>query len=269
MNEQPVSVNWNVPGIHCGQCVKTIERHLSQLDGVATVQADVATRTVNITYQADQLDEADLRQKLKAIGFPPGQKPERDTDTPATPQLAGVLLLTAGVVVLGLMGYLGYVFYPRFGLSGSDALSLGLLAVGAGVASFFSPCSFPLLVTLLARDEAATSARQGGPVVRFAGALALGAVAFFGLSGLVLALGGQTLAASVTFTSVAGRILRGVVGFLLIALGGMQLGVLPFDLSRVARAVRPLLKLQARQRRRAPLAGYAIFGFAYPVAGFG
>jgi hypothetical protein len=49
-------------------------------------------------------------------------------------------------------GYVGYVLYPRFDLPAATGASLLALAAAAGIASFFSPCSFPLAVTLLARD---------------------------------------------------------------------------------------------------------------------
>ena len=56
------------------------------------------------------------------------------------------LALTAGVVVVGLVGYLGFVVYPGLDLSAGVGVGLIALAAAAGIASFFSPCSFPLLV---------------------------------------------------------------------------------------------------------------------------
>jgi hypothetical protein len=56
------------------------------------------------------------------------------------------LALTAGVVVVGLVGYLGFVVYPGLDLAAGVGVGLIALAAAAGIASFFSPCSFPLLV---------------------------------------------------------------------------------------------------------------------------
>ncbi len=183
-------------------------------------------------------------------------------------------LLTLGVIILAIAGYAGYVLYPRFGLPAVQGASLLLLAVAAGIGSFFSPCSFPLLVTLLARhssDEAPASDRY--PLVKralsFAIALSLGASGFLILSGIVLALAGEALFAGVTFTSTPGRIIRMTVGTVLIILGLIQLRKLPFNLDAVARLVTPLMQLQARQRRKNPLIGFTLLGFAYPLAGFG
>ncbi|MDT8305317.1 MAG: hypothetical protein RRC07_05225, partial [Anaerolineae bacterium] len=59
--------------------------------------------------------------------------------------------LVIAVLLLALAGYAGYVLYPRFALPAASGAGLLLLAAAAGLASFFSPCSFPLLATLLAR----------------------------------------------------------------------------------------------------------------------
>src|SRR5690606_38215123 len=48
-------------------------------------------------------------------------------------------LLVAGLLLLALAGYGGYVLYPRFDLPVVTGAGLLFLAVGAGLASFFSP----------------------------------------------------------------------------------------------------------------------------------
>jgi len=108
----------------------------------------------------------------------------------------------ARLVIAALIGYAGYALYPRFSLPAMEGLSLLLLAVAGGVASFFSPCSFSLIVALLGREARGRDADL--PVARgliFAAALAVGASAFLLLSGAVLALGGSALFAGVTFPS--------------------------------------------------------------------
>jgi cytochrome c-type biogenesis protein len=173
------------------------------------------------------------------------------------------------MVVAGA-GYVGYVVYPRFDLPAADGLGLLGLAATAGVASFFSPCSFPLLVTLLARQalDDEEEGRSARPAV-FGGSLALGAAVFMLLAGLVIALGGEALFAGVTFTSTAGITIRVVVGVLLVSLGLIQLGVIPVSMHAVSRVAQPLLRSQARMRRERPVAGFAVFGFSYVLAGFG
>lgn len=175
-------------------------------------------------------------------------------------------LLVAG---LGVAGYVGYVVYPRFDLPAVAGVGLLVLSVGAGIASFFSPCSFPLLVTLLARQVDSVGCGVGRSLP-FAAALTAGASVFFLMVGLVVGLGGGPLFEGVTFTSAAGRITRVVVGALLVLMGLFQLNLLPSpDFHAVSRLAEPLSRFQARQRRRRPALGFAAFGLAYPLAGFG
>lgn len=177
-------------------------------------------------------------------------------------------VLVAALVVVAVAGYAGYVLYPRFDLPAAQGLGLLGLAAAAGIASFFSPCSFPLLVTLLGRQ--ATRETKGGPrPALFGGALALGAAVFMLLAGVVIALGGQALFAGVTFTSPAGIAIRSVVGVLLIFLGLIQSGILPGSMHAVSEWAQPLTSWQARLRRTRPVAGFAVFGFGYVLAGFG
>ncbi|CAN5667675.1 hypothetical protein BH24ACT21_BH24ACT21_17940 [soil metagenome] len=182
-------------------------------------------------------------------------------------------VLALFVAGLGLAGYAGYVIYPRFDLPAAAGIGLLVLSIGAGMASFFSPCSFPLLVTLLARqagsqrEAAGQEARSSLP---FAAALAAGASVFFLIAGIIVAFGGGALFEDVTFTSAAGRIIRVVVGGLLVVLGLFQLNLIPSpDFRAVSRLAEPLSKFQARQRRQRPVFGFAVFGLGYPLAGFG
>ena len=189
------------------------------------------------------------------------------------PGLSGYLALALGAVLLALAGYVGYVVYPRFHLPAGSGAGLLLLAAGAGVASFFSPCSFPLLVTMLARPlgerAAAEQRRPLKDALSFASALSVGAATFLIVIGSVIAVIGGGLFAGVTFTSTAGRVVRFVVGLLLIGLGLIQLGRLPVNLRQFEPALRGYLRRQAQVRRERPLLGIALFGFGYLLAGFG
>lgn len=180
-------------------------------------------------------------------------------------------LLTVAVVVAATAGYVGYVVYPRFDLPAAVGAGLLGLAAAAGFAAFFSPCSFPLLATLLARSagEDRPLGQRLPRAVGFAAALALGAATFVVVVGVLFALGGRGLAGAVTFTSTTGRVLRIVVGVLLVVLGTIQADKLPISFRRFEPAVHGALTRQARLRRRHPVTGTAVFGFGYLAAGFG
>src|SRR6266511_425525 len=98
---------------------------------------------------------------------------------------------------------------PQFHLPSVTGAALLALAAGAGVAAFFSPCSFLLLLTLLARG--ASSGGRRGRTRRlglFAAAFSAGIVGFLAALGLLVALGGRGLASSVTFVSPTGITIR-------------------------------------------------------------
>lgn len=280
-----VRVTFSVPTIDCERCARSIRTGLFQVPGVQQVEVDVPNQRVAVAYDPDQTTAAAVREHLEQIGFGPGNGGEERQEPLAAPPEARAAprpgdravwyaLLAAGVALLALAGYVGYVLYPRFGLPAVEGAGLLLLATGAGIASFFSPCSFPLLVTLLARPpgverQAAAGRVTIGKELAFASALALGAAAFLLLTGLVIALGGEALLAGVTFDSPVGRLIRAIVGPLLILLGLMQLGVLPFSLHGVEHLALPLMRAQARYRRATPMLGFGLLGFGYVLAGFG
>lgn len=195
------------------------------------------------------------------------RSPERQARAGLAARYGG---LTALVALVALAGYTGYALFPRFDLPGVQGAGLIGLAAAAGVASFFSPCSFPLLVALLARPPSRGGARGGMRPLAFGAALALGAATFMILVGLGISLGGDALFAGVTFGSPAAITLRATAGSLLILLGLVQAGVLPMSFYGAVKGVtRPLARAQARLRQRRPVAGYALFGFGYVLTGFG
>ncbi len=176
-------------------------------------------------------------------------------------------LLTTATVAISVIGYLGYVLYPRFDLPAVTGGSLFLLAAAAGIASFFSPCSFPLAVTLLARE--ARGRESAVSLTRLTLWLGFGSLTFLILAGLMIAAGAGAFFKQVTFTSTAGITIRAVVGALLILFGLMQLNVLPVSFYRIEEAARPLLARQAKLRRTQPRLAFGLFGFGYLLAGFG
>ena len=180
------------------------------------------------------------------------------------------ILFAAGVLVLAMAGYAGYVLYPRFDLPAASGTGLLVLATAAGMASFFSPCSFPLLVTLLTRS---IDAQESGSALRsalqFGVSLALGASAFLLITGVGIALGAEAFFEEVTFTSSSGRILRIVVGTLLLILGLVQIGVFSFPFGKIAELGHVLQKQQARLHREHPTLAFGLLGFGYILAGFG
>lgn len=179
------------------------------------------------------------------------------------------LLLALLVVVVAVGGYVGYVLYPRFDLPAAQGMGLLGLAAAAGIAAFFSPCSFPLLLTLLTGRTITGDPANPPRPVRFGAALALGAAVFMTAVGVVIAAGGQALFANVTFTSTSGIIIRTIAGLVLVVFGLSQAEVLNLSMHRISRSVQPRFGGGTGPGRQSPTRRMAVFGFGYVLAGFG
>jgi cytochrome c biogenesis protein CcdA len=176
------------------------------------------------------------------------------------------LILIGVVLLLAFTGYAAFALYPRFALPTSAGSGLLLLAIMAGLASLFSPCSFPLLITLLAR-EASTQSRRS--LFRIALAFTMGVMLFLIMTGTILALGAGQLISKFTFTSTAGRFLRLVVGFILIGFGLWQIRGRSLNFVWLTRLLQPLWRTQSKLQRQKTTWSFGLYGFGYILAGFG
>ena len=190
-----------------------------------------------------------------------------------TPRSAAYAALVIGTLGIALIGYLGYVVYPRFDLPPGRGALLLALAAGAGVASFFSPCSFALLVTMLAhpptggsRGPSRSKLRES---LRLAAALSVGAATFLLLVGAAMGMGAHAVFGDIRFDTTLGRIIRAVSGDLLIILGLIQLGVIPLSLRGFEPATHRFLDGQSGMLADRSMIRGGLFGFCYLVAGFG
>jgi len=63
------TVTYSVPAIHCGHCIHTIEMEVGELQGVQSVNADEATKKVEITFDVPA-DEQKIKALLAEINYP-------------------------------------------------------------------------------------------------------------------------------------------------------------------------------------------------------
>ncbi len=61
---------FDVPRIHCGGCEQTVNETLKGLPGVAKVEASAQTKKVLVEFNPAAVDEAKIREALKAVGYP-------------------------------------------------------------------------------------------------------------------------------------------------------------------------------------------------------
>jgi cytochrome c biogenesis protein CcdA len=179
-------------------------------------------------------------------------------------------LLVAGTLLVALSGYIGFRVYPSIGGDSGFGAALVAVAAATGFAAFFSPCSFPLMLTMLGR-QASSDTRHGRlrPALRFALAASIGAVAFIVGFGVLLSVGGGTIARQITFTSGPGRALRVAVGLLLITMGLVQLGRIRIPFFRLAALATPIERRWRESEHPDRFTNHVLYGFGYLIAGFG
>lgn len=63
------TVTYSVPGMHCHHCVHTIEMELGELEGVQSVQADLSSKQVIVSFQPPANPEK-IEILLAEINYP-------------------------------------------------------------------------------------------------------------------------------------------------------------------------------------------------------
>jgi copper chaperone CopZ len=63
------TVTYNIPNISCNHCVHTIKMEVSDLPGVQSVEADAASKTATITFDAPATEES-IKALLAEINYP-------------------------------------------------------------------------------------------------------------------------------------------------------------------------------------------------------
>lgn len=184
-----------------------------------------------------------------------------------------VAKLQAGILLIALLAFImaGYAGFRAYAAApGVAGLELYVLAVVAGVASFFSPCAFPLLPSYFAFYH---QAREGssGSSTRLGLAAGLGVMTFDLLLGLAIAILGtgltSTLSISGTEPNMLVQYFRGLVGLLLLTLGFGQL--LGWNLRpRLAEAFSYRIRPE-REGKRSPVINMYLYGFGYIAVGIG
>ena len=59
----------SIPNISCGHCVMSIKKELSEMEGVAKVEGDPATKSVTLEWDVPATLEK-IRDTLKEINYP-------------------------------------------------------------------------------------------------------------------------------------------------------------------------------------------------------
>ena len=172
-------------------------------------------------------------------------------------ETTGVFKFVLTVVILATIGILGYFIFLGFMNKDQLLLSLFPLAVVAGLASFFSPCAFPLLpaaVTANLKSNAKSSPIIVGLVS------ASGLITLLLLVGLVIAFIGEPLGELLQNNL---RIIRGVIGVFLLYLAYNQIS------DKFHFGLFEKLTPRVSTAEGGGLKNAYIYGFGYTLAGSG
>ncbi len=192
--------------------------------------------------------------------------PVLDSD-PRTNRVRYSLILVA-IAAITLVGYFGFIAFLNDVMPAFSRYSLYLIAIVAGIATFFSPCSFPLLPGYLSfYYNTEEKGRNGNAVYR--GVLAaLGIVSFNLILGTIIAFLGEGVASTFSVSSAnpsqLTRIFRITIGLVLASLGALQLYNFTFH-TRILDSIVKKFSRIARSKEQ----GLYFYGFGYNLAGVG
>ena len=72
--------NYTLPDVSCAACVSRVEKALSRIPGIESVQVNLLTKELRIEGDPGAVTEEQIEEKLRAIGYPGIRKSEtRDT----------------------------------------------------------------------------------------------------------------------------------------------------------------------------------------------
>ncbi len=184
------------------------------------------------------------------------------------PYVIRYALIVLSVVLIALLGYLGFVTFLKDIMPAFNDYGLFLLAVVAGIATFFSPCSFPLLPGYLSFYYNTERPDVGRRAIYRGILAAAGVVTFAVIVGVVIALLGQGVASSFSISSptpsLLTRAFRIGLGAVLMSLGAIQLSNVTFH-NRALDVLTSRFYSAAKSGNR----GLYLYGLGYNAAGIG
>jgi copper chaperone CopZ len=58
---------YSVPAMHCGNCTAAVEREVSLVEGIDSVEADLASKLVRV--RGERIDDAAVRAAIEEAGY--------------------------------------------------------------------------------------------------------------------------------------------------------------------------------------------------------
>ena len=64
-----MTIRFNIPGMTCGGCARSITKAIQGIDTAATVETDISERRVSVETGADSADSAALIAAIREAGY--------------------------------------------------------------------------------------------------------------------------------------------------------------------------------------------------------
>lgn len=184
--------------------------------------------------------------------------------------MRGWFVLFATLVVVVAAGYGIFDYFLKGFTPTAGTLSLLAFALVAGIATFFSPCSFPLMPGFLTRHMQLAGRGKATSLIANSVSAALGVLLFTSILGLAVVLLGSTLGSSLAISSATPnifvRVYRAMVGVALVSLGVLGLrgtGIFHID------SFSSLGRMMVRSAGSSPRLEMFAYGFGYVSVGIG
>ncbi len=127
MNSKQTSITVHVEGMSCAACELRIEKGLSQLAGVESVNASYGTGSVDIIFDDQQIDLSSIENKLDKLHYPIISSVPKTSAKKQWIQVGVVLLILAASYFI-LQNTIGFDFFNSFQLA-DESTSLSVLFI--------------------------------------------------------------------------------------------------------------------------------------------
>jgi len=104
--------SFQIEALHCADEFAVIQAALSSADGIVEISPNYVSRTLRVTYNADETTPSHLRRRLREIGFPPSPEASQSDESPPSTTSTKLRRTTALAGLLLVGGLLGYLVFP-------------------------------------------------------------------------------------------------------------------------------------------------------------
>ena len=183
---------------------------------------------------------------------------------------SGILFVLLAVAIIIGTGYYTFVLFMTRVVPNLASFSIVFVAVIAGVATFFNPCSFSVLPAYLTRFFSVKEvSKQKLQIVKYGLIVSLGIITFNLVFGSLIGILGANFAKSFALATenpnTGVLIFRGLIGVVLIYLGSMPLLGRGFHFAVFDKIGSMVSSLQGQK----PTKSFYIYGLGYNLIGIG